>query len=502
MPLFRSLGAAAAVRNDTAEATPNYVLSIDYKCDFVSDPGDRSVWFSKNWTSRPKFYEDLYGLFSESDVDQAYQIHSRYYDDQKHVKATEYDFKTLESAFSCLPNLRGVHISWPQHGFFIRSRDPFRDWGDEVCHVSKVMGNISRFFESHPPGFVRENTSIFAACKLAPKALSWFDCEKFDLEVLLDYDGEGENEDESGHEGEVGTNQLSRFNKDSTKDLGFPLVSAAFESLTFINLNITTKRWTPVALYHKLGAALCSARSLETLTLNESGGDALSFTVVLGSSTWPNLKHLSLGSMNIREHDLPVFLARHPSIATFALRSTSAVDFEWAMLFESSAFCARLRQLRLLTLSGYWGSRTWSRAFYDEKIEVVGGFRIDSIEELEDSVDMHRPFAKWVQDLTGIYSLADILKRYIEAGPGGAVSFPLRTRLEVVDVLEKVPRDNGYPEDGLGSMLTANEKIVGEEYRNRNLYKDWYQGSTSSESESGSSKGSVAALSEAEEGAS
>ncbi|KFY34266.1 hypothetical protein V494_06921 [Pseudogymnoascus sp. VKM F-4513 (FW-928)] len=354
------------------------------------------------------------------------------------------------------------------------SKNRSRNWGDEVSHVRKVLGGLACFFDRFPFDYVRESKSIFAACKLAPKALSWFSCGKFDLRILRDYDGEGEHGDEFGHEGEVRTNRLSRFNKDPTKDLGFPLVSAAFESLTFINLNITQDNWTPVLLYHKLGSALCSAQSLETLILNQSGYHALSFTVVLGSSTWPNLKHLSLKSINIREHDLPIFLARHPSIATFALYSAFAVDFEWAMLFESSAFCARLRQLRLLTLSGYWGSRTWSRAFYDEKIEVVGGFRIDNIEELEDSVDMHRPFAKWVQDLTGIYSLADVLKRYIEAGPGGGVSFPLRTGLEVDDVLAKVPRDNGYPEDGLGSMLTANEKIVGEEYRNRNLYDDWH----------------------------
>ncbi|OBT50454.1 hypothetical protein VE04_09448, partial [Pseudogymnoascus sp. 24MN13] len=244
----------------------NYVLTIKYGGEFVSNPRTRIDWTKNEWSlpGAPK------KTFSESEVEEAYQSHVRYYDDQKLMKATGYDFKTLLSAISRLPNLRGVRIMPLFSENSARFANPPPAWGDEFCSMAKVMANPYRFFPWEPSYFVRETVAVLAACKFAPKAIRWFDSKNFEL-GLLSCDGDdngdggggggvngGEDEVEADYRRHiVRLPRFSNFVRDPTKDLGPPLLCATFQSLTTVKLETSFTYNPNYGLYQqRLGTAL------------------------------------------------------------------------------------------------------------------------------------------------------------------------------------------------------------------------------------------------------
>ncbi|KFY32267.1 hypothetical protein V493_00357 [Pseudogymnoascus sp. VKM F-4281 (FW-2241)] len=451
-----------------------YVLTIEYGPGIVLNPGAQVDWIDTAKHNRNP--GDSYKRFSEIDVEQAYQTHVRYYDDQRSMRATGYDFKTLQSAVSCLPNLRGVHIIWANPENRNRFENPPPAWGDAFYSMAKVMGKRNHFFEWIPRNSLREITASFAACKLAPKPLSWFDCEAFESDILGcdEEDGgvENEREDEGEDDDFEGIVRLSRFNNfvtDPTKDLGFPLVCATFETLTCIRLKFSPTGGRESALSQQhLGIALRGAQGLETLCIEEDffGGtycsqDRFCFASLLGSSTWPHLKHLSLASFIILQHDLPSFFARHPSITHFKLHTAFADDFDWATLLQSESLVPLWRRLRSLTLEGSWGGTNWTELFG----ELMSRFRDDEdydvLKELEDTVCLWYEFGKWAQDVTGARSLRELLERYYSSEAGEA-PFPLRTGQEVVDAVaqEVVDKHRFPPNFGDGIEMEKPDLVI------------------------------------------
>ncbi|OBT77177.1 hypothetical protein VF21_05104 [Pseudogymnoascus sp. 05NY08] len=477
----------------------NYVLTIEYGSDMVSNPKSRI-----HWTRTSNLLPDPQNnLFSESDIEEAYQSHVRYYDDQKHMKATGYDFKTLRSAISRLPNLRGVRLISSHIENGRRFRNPPPGWGDAFCHMTKIMSNRELFFlQWRPSRFIRETTAVLAACKLAPKAISRLDCKRFELGLLsCDEDDDedeggggvengGEDEDEDDYSSRIV--RLSRFNKfvrDPTKDLGPPLMCATFQSLTIVKLEIVFTRSPNFELYQqRLGTALRSAQGLQTLHIKHPDSNylnrRLSFTPLLGSSTWPHLSHLSLSSFTIHSHDLPPFLARHPSLTHFTLSHAFAHDFDWATLLQSPPLLTRLRNLHSLTLTGTWGATAWTSALAADvaaqpAFDIWGYLEGEDVdwffpEALGGSVDLNAPFAKWAQDVSGARCFSEVLERYVFAGKGEEVEFPLRTGGEVGEALARVKEMvGGVLGYRAGNLLVVNEAVVGEEYRKRNLYREY-----------------------------
>ncbi|KFZ06757.1 hypothetical protein V501_07105, partial [Pseudogymnoascus sp. VKM F-4519 (FW-2642)] len=383
----------------------NYVLTIKYGGELVSNPKTRIAWTKNEWSlpGAPK------KTFSESEVEEAYKSHVRYYDDQNRMKATGYDFKMLQSAISRLPNLRGVRIMSLFSENSARFANPPPAWGEAFCSMAKVMGSPFRFLPCWEPSyFVRETVAVLAAYKLAPRAISWFDSKNFEL-GLLSCDG-----DDNGD----GIVRLSRFNnfvRDPTEDLGPSLLCATFQSLTTVKLETSFTYNLNYGLYQqRLGTALSGAKNLQTLCINHRGANSdhnLSFTPLLGSSTWPHLKHISLSSFTIHEHDLPPFFAHHPSLTHFTLDAAFAHDFDWSTPFQSASFCAHLRQLHSLTFTGSWGANAWTTALAAE-VAAQPSFDIYSYLEGEDvdwsfpealvgDVNLNASFAKWAQDASG-----------------------------------------------------------------------------------------------------
>ncbi|OBT89686.1 hypothetical protein VE02_01842 [Pseudogymnoascus sp. 03VT05] len=415
----------------------NYVLTIEYGSDMVSNPKSRI-----DWTRTSNLLHDPQNNpFSESDIEEAYQSHVRYYDDQKHMKATGYDFKTLRSAISRLPNLRGVRLISSHIENGRRFRNPPPGWGDAFCHMTKIMSNRELFFlQWRPSRFIRETTAVLTACKLAPRAISWFDCKRFEL-GLLSCDGD-EDEDEGG--GGVGNGdggedededdylsqivRLSRFNnfvRDPTKDLGPPLMCATFQSLTSINLEIVFTRSLNFGLYQqRLGTALRSAQGLTTLYI------------------------------------------KHPD--------SNYLNRPW-----TSALAADVAVQPAFDIWGYLEGEDVDWSFP----EALGG-----------SIDLNAPFAKWAQDVSGARCLAEVLERYVVAGPGEEGESPLRTGGEVGVALARVKEGGGVLGYRAGNLLVVNEVV---ELRRRNLYREYTEDGEEVveevESEDGSLEGSVAA---------
>lgn len=79
-------------------------------------------------------------------IDKLDQSHARYYDDQEQLEVTGYDFKTLQSAISCLPNLRGVRFISENPENNNRFENPPPAWGDAFFSMAKIMGKPDRFF--------------------------------------------------------------------------------------------------------------------------------------------------------------------------------------------------------------------------------------------------------------------------------------------------------------------------------------------------------------------
>ncbi|KFY71911.1 hypothetical protein V499_07927 [Pseudogymnoascus sp. VKM F-103] len=358
----------------------NYVLTIKYGGELVSNPKTRIAW-TKNEFLLPGAPKKT---FSESEVEEAYQSHVRYYNDQNRMKATGYDFEMLQSAISRLPNFRGVRIMSLFSENSARFANPPPAWGEAFCSMVKVMGSPFRFLPCWEPSyFVRETVAVLAACKLAPQAISWFDSKNFEL-GLLSCDGDDNGDGGGGGGGNGGEDEieadyrrhivrLSRFNnfvRDPTEDLGPPLLCATFQSLTTVKLETSFTYNLNYELYQqRLGTALSGAKNLQTLCINHRGANSehnLSFTPLLGSSTWPHLKLLSLSSFTIHEHDLPPFFAHHPSLAHFTLDNAFAYDFDWATLLQLPSLRTHLRQLHSLTFTGSWGANAWTSALAAE----------------------------------------------------------------------------------------------------------------------------------------
>lgn len=414
------------------------------------------------------------------------QTHYRYYADQISMRATGYDFKVLQSAVSCLPNLRGVHIIWNYSEQMDRFENPPPAWGDAFHSMTEVLRSPSCFFNARQRNFTREITACLAACKLASRPLSCLDCESFELDALRcdedeDWDGsEGEDEDEDDYIG--GIVRPSRFNnfvEDPKKDLGFPLVCATFENLTSVRLKFPAIGSSkPEFVQKNLGTALRGARGLETLFIEENFTDntycslyQFSFTALLGSSTWHHLNTLSLKSFTIRKDDLSPFFQRHPSLHTFKLHNAYADDFDWATILQAPSLTARWRQLYSLTLSGNWSSSNWYELFSSD---LRGRFHpVNDDVEFEDTLCLQDMFGKWAQRKTGARSLRQLLQQYYRSEAGEA-PFPLRTAQEVLtEVAEHRPEEVQLIPDEAAKLLIATEKLVGEKYRMRDLYAEY-----------------------------
>ncbi|KFX90487.1 hypothetical protein V490_06420, partial [Pseudogymnoascus sp. VKM F-3557] len=295
----------------------NYVLTIEFGPCVVSKPEGREDWIDA--VKRRRMVPSSKHLaYSEVELEQAYQSHRWYYDDHEEMKNTGYDFEAFKSAISCFPNLKRLHIarSITRSLGLSKFKNPPPNWGVAFCSMAKVMGRFgcNQFWDLDWGDPARDITSILAACKLAPKALSSFDCEVFDEEII----GCDESHDMTGS---VPPSRLTEFVEDPTKDIGFSLVCATFESLTSMKLTLLRSRSAQCESWQEhLGAALCHAQSLEALGIrlpsSHRSNYALLFTTILGSSTWPHLTHLSLSSFRFHEHDLPTFLLRHPSLHT------------------------------------------------------------------------------------------------------------------------------------------------------------------------------------------
>lgn len=198
-------------------------------------------------------------------IDKVDESHVRYYSDQGHMLSSGYDVNTLQSAVSCLPNLRGVHIKWSDPANWFKTPPPA--WGDAFCNMAKVMGRSDSFIWSWPRNYVREITAVFVACKFASRSLTWFDCEAFEL-GLLGHDGT-----EGVYDYIAGTVRLSTFDyfaRDRPMDLGFPLVCAIFESLTSVKLEFSRDESRDYgSCQQHLGTALRGAQGLETLCIQQ-----------------------------------------------------------------------------------------------------------------------------------------------------------------------------------------------------------------------------------------
>lgn len=407
-------------------------------------------------------------------INEVDQSHVKYYDDQERMYATGYDFKALQFAIPCFPNLRGVRIIQSNVANSKRFKVPPPARGDAFRRMANVMGAATS------RNSAREITAALAACKLAPKGLSWFDCDTFDLGVL------GRIEDESGN-----ICRLSRFNNfvgNPTKDLGFPLVCATFESLTSIKLKFSptgARAYGPCQQH--FGTALRGAQGLETLyitidplrisILNDQ--HQFSFTTILGSSTWPHLKHLSLTSFTIGSNDLPHFFARHPSLTHFTLDTAFALDFDWARLLQSSSLVPHWRRLRSLKLDGLWGARNWnmpSEEVLDRSCYMEPCRELDARDRLDIAVNLRGVFGKWARDVTGAQRLGELLERYFRGGEGKATPFPLRTgRVILAEVVKEKESGRWLPPDGGRNMIIATERVVGERNRYRDLYAEYLE---------------------------
>ncbi|OBT61385.1 hypothetical protein VE03_09264 [Pseudogymnoascus sp. 23342-1-I1] len=428
----------------------NYVLTIEYGMETVSDPGGHIEWACSTTTFR--------GIF-ETDVIHAYGNHEWYYEEQKRMMATGYDFEVLQSAVSCLPNLRGVRIISSNPENINRFQNPPLAWGDDFSDVANILGDPELFYELGRPSSARGITAILAACKLAPKALSWFECEAFEPSILGYDDGESDTEDFML--GSIPLSTLANFVRDPTEDLGPPLVCATFENLTSLKLQFTLGSMEDRSgLWQEgLGTALRGAQGLETLYMEEDseryGGGVYSFAFapILGSHTWPHLTHLSLFGIIIHEHDLPAFFARHPSLHTFTLGSAYAADFDWAILLQSESLAPRWRQLRSLTLDGYWGAKNWSEPLHEP--ESYEDYDVE--EKLDHEVCLYTEFEQWAQDLLGARDLRELLERYYSSAYGEA-PFPLRTRQETeAEVVNRTKNGKWTMSSGSSDMIIATE---------------------------------------------
>ncbi|KFY13844.1 hypothetical protein V492_03019, partial [Pseudogymnoascus sp. VKM F-4246] len=434
----------------------NYVLAIEYEPAFVLNPGTRLQWTGtvNNYNvSLSDPYASPFTLFSESEVEQAYHTHIQYYNDQKRMKAT---------------------------GF----RHPLPTWGDAFCNMAKVMRKPECFLQYMPRISNREITACLAAGRLAPMALKGLDCEAFDPGIMgCDEDESGdedEREDEPGDDYRRRSVRLSRFNsfvRDSTKDLGLPLVYAVFESLTFLRLEFSSEGDRKNGPYQKyLGSAIRAAKGLEELCLDGSEDklNRFSFNTILGSSTWPHLNDLSLSSFTIRENDLPAFFSRHASLDTFSLYDAFAHDFDWATLLQSSSLEPHLRRLDSISFDGNWGAANWTE-ISDEDLAGRSHIGDDDAEldRLDDAVNLAAEFRGWAEELAGASDLQCLMRRYYECDPGDA-PFPLRTGREILaEVARQKAEGTWVPPNGEGNMIIATERLVGEEYRTRDLYSKY-----------------------------
>ncbi|KFY86752.1 hypothetical protein V500_07417 [Pseudogymnoascus sp. VKM F-4518 (FW-2643)] len=410
------------------------------------------------------------------------ESHVRYYSDQEHMLSSGYDVNTLQSAVSCLPNLRGVHIKWSDPANWFKNPPPA--WGDAFCNMAKVMGRPDSFIRSWPLNYVREITAVFVACKFASRSLTWFDCEAFEL-GLLGRDG-AEDVYEVDYRGNtVRLTTLDYFVRDRPMDLGFPLVCAIFKSLTSVKLEFSLDESRDYgSCQQHLGTALRGAQGLETLCIQDNSFRTrdkypLSFTSLLGSSTWPRLKRLSLKCFNIHEHDFPFFFARHPSLHTFTLDEAFANDFDWATLLQSESLASRWRQLHSLTLTGIWGATNWAEPFMKElKARFhYEDYDVPGFGSLNSTFCIWEPFGKWAEDVSGARDSRELLDRCFAAGAGEeGVPFPLRTGQEIVDaVVQEVADGCWFPPSDVMYMLLATERLVGEQHRSRDMFAEYYE---------------------------
>ncbi|KFY05832.1 hypothetical protein V491_09001, partial [Pseudogymnoascus sp. VKM F-3775] len=286
MPLLRSSGAVATVRSDTKNPIyRNHVLTIEYGPGIIADPISRRFWFDNiKEFLRPEDYdepEDYDGPFFDIKVEQAYQTHCRYYDDQKRMRATGYDFEVLQSAVSRLPNLRGVRITCNYGEHLNKFVHPPPAWGDAFCNMAKVMASPNDFISGRHRNFTREITVCLAAFKLASRPLSWLDCANFEIDALRYDENEASDGDESEDESEgdyigitVRPSRFKNFIRDPTEDLGPPLVCATFKNLTAVRLNFPAIGGPESEfLQEKLGTALRGAHGLDTLCIGEDFTD-------------------------------------------------------------------------------------------------------------------------------------------------------------------------------------------------------------------------------------
>ncbi|KAL5344530.1 hypothetical protein ACLOAV_010511 [Pseudogymnoascus australis] len=265
----------------------NYVLAIEYEPSILANPGTQINWIRAAKRNRGPG-----------------DSHSRYYDDQRLMQVTGYDFKSLQSAILCFPNLRGVRIISENPEKSNRFENPPLAWGDAFCSMAKIMGKPDHFFESEYRYVARGINAGLAACKLAQKPLSWFHCEIFGPEILY-YKWDP-----------VQVFSFTRFVKDPKEDLGVThtLVCGAFESLTSVKLQLSRGRQGYGWSYRQkdLATALGGAQRLEMLCIqgypmyHAPDSYPFSFNSLLDSCTWPHLKNLSLSSIAVREQDLPL----------------------------------------------------------------------------------------------------------------------------------------------------------------------------------------------------
>jgi hypothetical protein len=408
------------------------------------------------------------------------------------MRATGYSFETLKSALSCLPNLRRLRFLYSGEENGMRFRNPPRVLGIEFYCMAKVMCNPSLFWGGSNQDTAYDITTVLAA--LAPKALSTFECQVFNVNIL-DFDS---------HCDTNGNVPPHQFVKDTIKDTGFPLVCATFKSLTVIELSFTQSEKSRGPWQKLLGEALSGAQALKTLRIEHEAPGTSSrtensfplsqneglFAPLLGSSTWPNLTHLSLSSFTIYPDDLPSFFARHPTLTHFTLDSPFAHNFDWAILLQSPSLTPHLHRLHSLTFTGTFGATPWTNplaAINRARLSHIyhptssdNNIRYqDLLTGLNRTVDMDGPFASWAKRLTGAHDLSELLARYFAGGAEGAAArpFPLRSSREVVQVvLEDMKEGRWVHPDGGRNVWVAEERVAGgKEYRYKDVYRDAWE---------------------------
>lgn len=94
---------------------------------------------------------------------------------------------------------------------------------------------------------------------------------------------------------------------------------------------------------------------------------------------------------------------------------------------------------------------------------------------VDNMVCLYDRFGQWAQDMTGAHSLRELLERYYSSELGEA-PFPLRTRQEIVVAAVNEAREGKWVKPiGSSNMIIAVERLVGEQYRHRNLHAEYLE---------------------------